>query len=72
MNEQNASPNGQSESAPQTESPSSASNSAARPVAQQKVSFQQLAKGAAEVLVEHDGQVYRLRLTRNGKLILNK
>ncbi|MCA8983076.1 MAG: hemin uptake protein HemP [Planctomycetaceae bacterium] len=37
-----------------------------------KITFQQLAAGASEVLVEHDGQVYRLRLTRNGKLILNK
>lgn len=37
-----------------------------------KITFQQLAEGAPEVLVEHDGQVYRLRLTRNGKLILNK
>jgi len=40
--------------------------------APKKVTFQQLAQGAAEVLVEHDGQLYRLRLTRNGKLILNK
>ncbi len=36
------------------------------------VSFQALAGGAKEVLVEHAGQVYRLRLTKNGKLILNK
>ena len=25
-----------------------------------------------EVRIRHDGQVYRLRVTRNGKLILNK
>ncbi|MFP4353780.1 MAG: hemin uptake protein HemP [Phycisphaerae bacterium] len=25
-----------------------------------------------EVLIHHQGEVYRLRLTRNGKLILNK
>ncbi len=36
------------------------------------VSFSQLAKGKREVLLEHEGQLYRLRLTRNGKLILNK
>lgn len=36
------------------------------------VHFRELADGATEVLVEHEGQTYRLRLTRNGKLILNK
>lgn len=38
----------------------------------QTVSFSDLAQGAREVLVEHQGMVYHLRLTRNGKLILNK
>ncbi len=28
--------------------------------------------GANEVQILHDGQLYRLRVTRNGKLILNK
>jgi hemin uptake protein HemP len=28
--------------------------------------------GDPEVLIEHDGQTYRLRLTRSGKLILHK
>ena len=28
--------------------------------------------GEREILIEHDGQVYRLRLTRSGKLILHK
>ena len=27
---------------------------------------------AVEVVIEHNGQEYRLRRTRNGKLILNK
>lgn len=36
------------------------------------VEFQQLAAGAREVLISHQGQIYRLRETRNGKLILNK
>lgn len=36
------------------------------------LSFEELAKGANEVVIEHDNQLYRLRLTRNGKLILNK
>ncbi len=33
---------------------------------------EELLAGAQEVLIEHDGQTYRLRLTRSGKLILHK
>jgi hemin uptake protein HemP len=29
-------------------------------------------RGTKEVLIEHEGEIYRLRVTRNGKLILNK
>ncbi|MCG6154563.1 hemin uptake protein HemP [Rubinisphaera margarita] len=36
------------------------------------IPFAQLSQGSREVIIEHEGQVYRLRLTRNGKLILNK
>lgn len=31
-----------------------------------------LFKGATEIVIEHDGAKYRLRITRQGKLILNK
>ena len=31
-----------------------------------------LFKGRVEVAIHHDGSVYRLRITRQGKLILNK
>jgi hemin uptake protein HemP len=31
-----------------------------------------LLKGQREIIIRHHGEVYRLRLTRNGKLILNK
>ena len=37
-----------------------------------RVAFEELSKGSVEVVIEHDGQDYRLRVTRNGKLILNK
>ncbi|TWT61982.1 hemin uptake protein HemP [Rubinisphaera italica] len=37
-----------------------------------RISFSELSRGKREVLLEHEGQLYRLRLTRNGKLILNK
>jgi hemin uptake protein HemP len=33
---------------------------------------EELLAGAQEVLIEHVGQSYRLRLTRSGKLILHK
>jgi hemin uptake protein HemP len=36
------------------------------------VSFETLAKCGEEVWIEHKGQLYRLRQTRQGKLILTK
>jgi len=38
----------------------------------QALSFDALSKGATEITIEHKGQRYRLRTTRNGGLILNK
>lgn len=37
-----------------------------------RLRFLDLARGRNEVQIEHRGQIYRLRVTRNGKLILNK
>lgn len=37
-----------------------------------RLRFLDLAGGRTEVQIEHRGQIYRLRVTRNGKLILNK
>lgn len=37
-----------------------------------QVDFQQLAGNNPEILILFRGQTYRLRATRNGKLILNK
>ncbi len=31
-----------------------------------------LFRAKQEVLIEHEGEIYRLRITRNGKLIMNK
>jgi hemin uptake protein HemP len=31
-----------------------------------------LFKGTQEIAIEHQGSIYRLRITRQGKLILNK
>ncbi len=36
------------------------------------ITFESLAEGHPEVLIEFHGQIYRLRCTRNKKLILNK
>lgn len=33
---------------------------------------QQLLNGSREILITHEEETYRLRLTRNGKLILTK
>lgn len=37
-----------------------------------RVDVRELLAGAAEVILLHQGQEYRLRLTRSGKLILTK
>lgn len=36
------------------------------------ISSDQLFRGTREVRIRHAGEVYRLRLTRSGKLILHK
>lgn len=33
---------------------------------------EELLQGAREIFIEHEGEIYRLRLTQNGKLILQK
>ena len=43
---------------------------AARSVRQPKISSQALLGGLRELIIEHGGREYRLRLTQNGKLIL--
>lgn len=42
------------------------------PEAIRVITSQQLMQGQRELLIEHSGETYRLRITRNGKLILNK
>lgn len=39
---------------------------------ERKYTFAELSKGENEVLIQHEDQVYRLRVTRGGGLILNK
>jgi hemin uptake protein HemP len=36
------------------------------------VNSRDLLQGGRELLIDHAGEIYRLRLTRNGKLILHK
>jgi hemin uptake protein HemP len=36
------------------------------------ISSDALFRGAHEIGIEHDGSLYRLKVTRQGKLILNK
>ncbi len=44
----------------------------ASPSAGRTLTSDQLFQGLREIQILHAGEVYRLRLTRNGKLILNK
>lgn len=45
---------------------------ASRSAPQPRLKSQDLFRGTHELIIEHQGQEYRLRLTRNDKLILNK
>lgn len=47
-------------------------HSESQTITEKRVAFTDIAQGHNEVLIEYEGQVYRLRCTRNGKLILNK
>ncbi|WP_331371919.1 hemin uptake protein HemP [Sinorhizobium chiapasense] len=39
---------------------------------QRIVESRDLFRGDSEILISHDGTIYRMRITRQGKLILNK
>lgn len=45
---------------------------AARPVSSVVWNSEEILQGTKEIQIAHRGEVYRLRLTRNGKLILSK
>jgi hemin uptake protein HemP len=40
------------------------------PAAPRRLRSEDLLKGGVEILIEHHGREYRLRVTQNGKLIL--
>lgn len=42
------------------------------PIPQREMTSTDLLNGAKEILIRHGSDTYRLRLTRNGKLILHK
>ena len=48
------------------------SPAAATPVPGQprRIRSEDILRGAREIVIEHDGRQYRLRITQNGKLIL--
>ena len=41
-------------------------------VSPELVQFEALAQGKSELLIEYKGQTYLLKVTKNGKLLLNK
>lgn len=51
---------------------SEATDSSEKPPQEVVVSFEELAGGRAEISIDHEGQRYRLRATKNGRLLLNK
>ncbi len=58
---------------PSGEGASSSAGDSARPLALPKIiRFQDLSRCGGEVWIENEGQLYRLRRTRQGKLILTK
>lgn len=42
------------------------------PTAPQRIDSRRLLSGHREIVIDHSGEQYRLRLTRNDKLILTK
>ncbi|MCO8124153.1 hemin uptake protein HemP [Stieleria sp. TO1_6] len=42
------------------------------PLGMKVIRFDDLSRCGAEVWIEHEGQLYRLRKTRHGKLVLTK
>lgn len=59
------------ETEPSMQKPESGSaNESKRPVRQ--LTAAEIFAGSKEVIIEHAGQRYRLRITRSGKLILTK
>jgi hemin uptake protein HemP len=57
---------------PQESRPNNEPRRTTAPDSVRKLASHDLLQGAQEILIEHAGEVYRLRLTRNGKLILHK
>ena len=59
-------------SAPESTQRCNVGDSARTSDVQQVVSFNAISGGTNEVVIEHEGHKYRLRATRNGRLLLNK
>ena len=54
------------------ERPARAKDEAPAPEAASRIESQELFAGNTEVIIDHEGDRYRLRLTSKGKLILTK
>jgi hemin uptake protein HemP len=57
---------------PNPATPTSGGSGCARGVTPLRYQLSELMRGGSAVEIEHQGQVYRLSLTRQGKLILTK
>jgi hemin uptake protein HemP len=57
---------------PSTPAPSQPATNPAPVNTSKLIDSRELLEGRTEILIQHDTEIYRLRLTRNGKLILQK
>ncbi len=68
MNDENTDPVGRTRTSPEAAGPGPASGRRGK----SKIRSVEILAGAREVLIEHEGDEYRLRHTSKGKLILTK
>ena len=59
---------GRDQDPPETEPPAEA----ATPTAQEPIAASEILQGASVLHIEHNGEIYTLRVTRNNRLILTK
>ena len=45
-------------------------SSTSDPAGPRRIRSEDILRGAREIVIDHDGRLYRLRITQNGKLIL--
>ena len=65
-------PEPKQDAAPSSDLPEELAAAEANPLLPKIISFETLARCGDEIWIENNGQIYRLRRTKQGKLILTK